>query len=155
MIVSLFLFLFAVLSCAANSARVENSPNENGSYIDQPMPGVDPSLFSELRHRSVPLVDVNSIPSAQCAFGSNCLYPTPDAIPTCDLVVVPCPADAPSYEDPCHSYKLDCFCNAPRSLTCAWDCGWSDWMGVEDWCESLLLFRSISNPSLEFRRPIS
>jgi hypothetical protein len=134
MTINLIFILSAVLSCSAYSARFQTSRNQNGSHIDQPNPGVDPNLFSELRHRSSSLVDVQSIPSGNCWFGSDCTYPTADLIPTCPLVSVPCPADAPSYQTQCYSYKIDCFCNAPRPLWCAWDCGWADWMGVEDWC---------------------
>ena len=96
MAVNLILVLSAVLGCSANPDRVRNSPKKNGSRLDQANSTMSPDLFRELRHRSPPLVDVQSIPSGDCLFGSECTYPTPDLndIPSCPLYPTHCPADS-------------------------------------------------------------
>jgi hypothetical protein len=133
MALNLILVLSTVWGCSAGPDRVRNALGENGSLLGQANSTMSPELFRELRHRSPPLVDVHSIPSGDCLFGILCKYPTPDIndIPSCPLYRIPCPAGSNKTE--CYSYALDCFCTAPQPLLCAWDCGWLDWYGVEDW----------------------
>jgi len=118
MAVNLILVLSAVLGCSANPDRVRNSPENNGSCLDQANSTMSLELFRKLRHRSPPLVDVHSIPSGDC-LGSECTYPTPDVndIPSCSLNPISYPAD--STKTDCYSYAFDCFCTAPRPLWCA------------------------------------
>jgi hypothetical protein len=136
--ITLVISLLTALICFAYSPGAQQSPAPDVSHIELSPGRTNSELFPELRHRSSPLVDLNSIPLGQCGFVEDiinffgpCDSPSPDTIPTCSLVPVPCPTD--SFETDCHTYTVECFCKAPIPLTCAWGCDWRGWMYVEDW----------------------
>jgi hypothetical protein len=133
------LFLSAALACSAYSDNVQQLPAHNGSNIDQPTPSTNPNLFPELRHRSVPTVDLNSLAHISC-FISSCEAVNPEGIwspllPECqEHIPTPCNPDSFfSSDTDCYTYTLECFCNSPTPIKCEWDCGWRYWMAAEDW----------------------
>ena len=98
---------------------------------------ISPNFFPELRHRSVPTVDLNALGAISCDI-SCCESVIPDSercpplFPECsDKILAPCWDTVD--ESNCYTYSLDCFCNAPRPLQCGWSCGWWEWMEMEDW----------------------
>jgi hypothetical protein len=136
--ITLAIFLLTALNCFAYSPGAQPSPAPDVSHIELSPGRTNSDPLPELRHRSSPLVDLNSIPLGQCGliedisnFFWACNSPSSDTIPTCPLVPVSCPAD--SFKTDCHTYTVECFCKAPIPLTCAWGCDWRGWMYVEDW----------------------
>jgi hypothetical protein len=150
--ITLVIFLLTALNCFAYSPGAQQSPAPDVSHIESSPGRTNPEPLSELRHRSSPLVNLNSIPLNQCGlmedlsnFFSACNSPSSGTIPTCPRVSVPCPAHPADligdiadgiddlFRGGCYTYTVECFCKAPIPLICAWACDWTGWMYVEDW----------------------
>jgi hypothetical protein len=146
--ITLVIFLLTALNCFAYSPGAQQSPAPDVSHIELSPGRTNSEPLSELRHRSSPLVDLNSIPLKQCGivedisnFFWGCNSPSSDTIPTCPRVSVACPAHPDDliddlvnlFKSECYTYTVECFCKAPIPLICAWGCDWTGWMYVEDW----------------------
>ncbi|KAF2009719.1 hypothetical protein BU24DRAFT_428608 [Aaosphaeria arxii CBS 175.79] len=75
------------------------------------------------------LINPKDIPLGICSPVSSCWHyeSPPDEI--CPVDLSKCPNDDPS----CGMYHSDCYCKLKTGLSCAWVCGWWEWMQIEDW----------------------
>jgi hypothetical protein len=128
--------LFLVITTEVVVAFTQN----HASILPTRTTSSQPQQSFHLQPRSDPTAVVNfdllSSASATCAF-SLCVYPTAGAasvLPSCTAVPSPCPsAVAAAGGNNCSTFPLDCYCQQPTPLYCAWSCSWYQWFLAEDW----------------------
>ncbi|CZR69129.1 uncharacterized protein PAC_19029 [Phialocephala subalpina] len=95
------------------------------------------SFHIQPRDTSTAVVNFDALASATCAF-SLCVYPnvgTAYVSPPCTAVATPCPSvsAAAAGGTNCSTFPLECYCQQPIPLYCAWSCSWYQWFLAEDW----------------------